>query len=134
MLILAATYAGGAFVLFNTAGFCLKLLSPNLALLASGGVGLVWERVVEQRERLRVRRTLERYVSRDVVKEVLDNPESYLNTLEGVSRRPITVLFSDVRGFTAHDRNRGCHAAGEAAQRVLHRDGAHRFRESRHAG
>jgi adenylate cyclase len=34
-----------------------------------------------------------------VVKELIDNPQSYLNTLEG-ERKRITILFSDVRGFT----------------------------------
>src|SRR4030095_10781822 len=33
------------------------------------------------------------------VKELVDNPESWLNALEG-QRKPITILFSDVRGFT----------------------------------
>jgi len=50
-------------------------------------------------DKRRVRRTLERYVSKDVVKEVLDNPASFFNSLSGV-RKPVTVLFSDIRGFT----------------------------------
>jgi adenylate cyclase len=55
--------------------------------------------VLDRLEKARMRRTFERYVSRDVVKELLDNPEGWLNTLGGV-RKKITVLFSDVRGFT----------------------------------
>jgi adenylate cyclase len=46
-----------------------------------------------------VRKTLERYVSRDVVKELLDNPQTYFNAVGGV-RRSIVILFSDVRNFT----------------------------------
>ena len=46
-----------------------------------------------------MRKTLERYVSRDVVKELLDNPQTYFNAVGGV-RRSVAILFSDVRNFT----------------------------------
>jgi adenylate cyclase len=46
-----------------------------------------------------VRRTLESYVSADVVREVLDNPASYLNALGG-TRAHVVVLMTDLRGFT----------------------------------
>ncbi len=99
LLVITGAYIGLAFVIYNSAGLCLSLLNPTLALLSSGFVGLVWERVHEQMEKTRVRQTLERYVSRDVVTEVLDNPQSFLHTAGG-ERRPLTILFSDVRGFT----------------------------------
>jgi adenylate cyclase len=76
------------------------LLSPLLVFAGSGTTSLVWEYVMERREKHRLRRTLNRYVSKDVVKELVDNPASFLNTLGG-RRRQITVLFSDVRGFTS---------------------------------
>ncbi len=50
-------------------------------------------------EKLRTRRTLERYVSKNLVKEILDNPDSYYHSMLG-SRKPVTVLFSDLVGFT----------------------------------
>jgi adenylate cyclase len=51
-------------------------------------------------EKLRPRRTLERYVSKNLVKEILDNPDSYYSSMLG-SRKPVTVLFSDLVGFTS---------------------------------
>ena len=45
------------------------------------------------------RRTLERYVAKNLVKEVLENPDSYYSSLRGV-RVPVTILFSDLIGFT----------------------------------
>jgi adenylate cyclase len=47
-----------------------------------------------------MRSMLERYVSRNVVREVLDNRDDFLTKLGG-TRQPVTVLFSDVRGFTS---------------------------------
>ncbi len=85
--------------LFNTTGFFPALLSPLLALGVSGITWSIWQQVLDVVEKARLRRTFERYVSRDVVKELVDNPQGWLNTLGG-QRKMITVLFSDVRGFT----------------------------------
>jgi adenylate cyclase len=54
----------------------------------------------ERRERFRLRQSLERYVSRDVVAEIIDNRASFLHSLGG-QRRDITTLFCDLQGFTA---------------------------------
>lgn len=88
-----------AYLAFNHLDACTAVLSPLLALNLSGGSCFVYEYVREQFEKARTRRTLERYVSKDVVHELLDNRESLLNSLNG-TRKPITVLFSDLRGFT----------------------------------
>ncbi len=100
-LVLAAALAlfGLALLLYN-AGYYLLILSPILALLSSAITFLVWEQVLERVERTRTRRTLERYVSRDVVAELLDNPATFFHALGGL-RRDVTVLFTDLRGFTA---------------------------------
>ncbi len=55
---------------------------------------------LERIEKMRTRRTLERYVSKNLVKEILDNPDSFYSSLRGV-RLPATILFSDIVGFTA---------------------------------
>src|SRR5260370_19495072 len=74
---------------------------PTLsAFLASGLLGLGFEYTLERLEKLRTRRTLERYVSKNLVKEILDNPGGYYNSMLG-SRKPVTVLFSDLVGFTS---------------------------------
>ncbi|MEP6667537.1 MAG: adenylate/guanylate cyclase domain-containing protein [Chthoniobacter sp.] len=86
-----------------------SLLSPLLALATSGIVWSAWEQVLDRAERQRFRRTLERYVSKDVVREVLDNRQSFLNSLGG-ERREITVLFSDVRSFTTLTESADPHA------------------------
>jgi adenylate cyclase len=104
LLVGVAGYVGLAFLLYNLRGFYPILLSPVLALSLSGAAWAGLERLLEVFERMRLRSTLEKYVSRDVVKEVLDNPASFLNTLGG-SRKKIAVLFSDVRSFTSLTEN-----------------------------
>ena len=69
------------------------------ALVLSGSFSLGFEYFLERLEKLRTRRTLERYVSKNLVKEILENPESYYSSLRGV-RVQVTILFSDLIGFT----------------------------------
>ena len=65
----------------------------------SGLFSLGYDFTLERLEKLRTRRTLERYVSKNLVKEILDNPDSFYSSLRGV-RIPATILFSDIVGFT----------------------------------
>src|SRR5260370_35973037 len=77
------------------------MVVPTLsAFLTSGLFGLGFEYTLERLETLRTRRTLERYVSKNLVKEILDNPGGFYNSMLG-SRKPVTVLFSDLVSFTA---------------------------------
>ena len=77
----------------------LALAPPLLAANGSGFVWLIIEQVIDRLERARTRRSLERYVSRDLVREILDNPASLLTALGGV-RKSVAILFSDLRDFT----------------------------------
>lgn len=94
-----AAYYGLSQMLYNSVALLPILLSPVLALATSGFTWAAWEQVLDRVERQRTRRALDRYVGSDVASEVLDNPDSYLNTLVG-KRKEIAVLFSDIRGFT----------------------------------
>jgi adenylate cyclase len=76
------------------------VVPPISAFLTSGLSGLGFEYLLERLEKLRTRRTLERYVSKNIVKEILDNPGGYYSSMLG-SRKPVTVLFSDLVGFTS---------------------------------
>jgi adenylate cyclase len=98
-LIMAGGMFLGAVFLFNRSDLVIPVFSPILALVGSSFTAVVWQQIIERLEKARLRRTFERYVSRDVVKELLDNPQTYLNSMVGV-RKQVSVLFSDVRGFT----------------------------------
>jgi adenylate cyclase len=79
-------------------------MPPTFGLLFGGSFGgvamLVSDLLTEGRERLRARRILERYVSPEVAREILDHRSTFLESLGGTSRE-VTILFSDLRGFTA---------------------------------
>lgn len=78
----------------------LPLLAPagSLVLLGSGlALDGYWR---EERERRRLRRTFERYVAPAVVAEILQDREAAEGILRGRTL-PVTVLFSDLKGFTA---------------------------------
>lgn len=99
-LLLTLTGVLVAMIAYNFADLYLPAVTPLLAMNASGGACFAYQFILERLEKSRMRRTLERYVGRDVVHEIIDNRASLFNSLEG-TRKPITVLFSDLRGFTA---------------------------------
>src|SRR5262249_6336677 len=98
-LLCVAYWHAGQF-LFNRANLVIPIASPLLVLTTSGLLVLAHDYFLAHFERAPLRKTFERYVSKDIVKELLDNPESYFNS-EGGVRRAVTILFSDVRNFTA---------------------------------
>jgi adenylate cyclase len=62
------------------------------------GAEFAWQYLVEGREKRRVKRLFSRYVSKDVFDQLMTDPS---RAALGGARREMTVLFSDVRGFTA---------------------------------
>lgn len=78
-------------------GQWVALVAPGLAGAVALFAGIAWRYVVEGREKRRVRHLFGRYVSRDVIEQLMADPGRA--TLGG-QRRDMTVLFSDIRGFT----------------------------------
>ena len=99
LVVIAGAYLGAARFFFDKTGLLLLTVPVLSALILSGLFSLGFEYALERLEKLRTRRTLERYVSKNLVKEILENPGGYYSTLRGV-RVPVTMLFSDLVGFT----------------------------------
>ena len=70
------------------------LAAGALALFAGAG----YQYAIEGREKRKVSRLFGRYVSKDVYAHLMANPDT---ARLGGNRREMTVLFSDIRGFTA---------------------------------
>jgi adenylate cyclase len=96
-LLTAAAVGAVGLGLFGR-GHWLSLVEPFIAVALAGVGGLAWQYIVEGREKRQVKQLFSRYVSKDVFDQVLQNPA--LAELGG-KRRTMSVLFSDVRGFTA---------------------------------
>jgi adenylate cyclase len=84
-------------VLFYARDLWLPMTAPLLAAIVSLGANSAYRYFNADRELSRTRRTLEAYVSPQLVRHVMDNLESI--RFDGQKRR-LTILFSDVRGFT----------------------------------
>lgn len=94
---LASLLVWQAFALFAR-GTWIPITIPALAIAFAFVGDLAWKYVVEGREKRIVKKLFSRYVSKDVYDQLVADPS--LAALGG-ARRTMTVLFSDVRGFTA---------------------------------
>jgi class 3 adenylate cyclase len=94
---LAVVYFVAVIVLFDSNRYVLNLSAP----LITGGLTLfsmvVYRVLTEEKEKRAIQRMFSNYVSKSVVDELIKDPKK----LElGGEDKEITVLFSDIRGFT----------------------------------
>jgi adenylate cyclase len=92
----AAAFAVASQWLFGR-GAWVPAAQPILGLALASVGGLAYRYFVEDREKRAVKQLFSRYLSRDVYEQVIANPA--LAALGG-TRRDMSVLFSDIRGFT----------------------------------
>jgi adenylate cyclase len=95
----AAFFAACQFA-FSKENLVLPMMPPLFCLIATGSFGIIFEYALEQIERRRYRNVLDRYVSKNVAKTILEDRRSFVEALKG-RKQPVTVLFSDIRGFTS---------------------------------
>ena len=93
---LVAGWTGASLFAFDR-GLWLVMAQPILAAAVALFAATAYRYFVEDAEKRKVSRLFGRYVSRDVYKQLMARPE--LATLGG-GRREMSVLFSDLRGFT----------------------------------
>lgn len=98
-VLLGAGYLFSVKLVHDHADTIVLAIPPVLAFAVAGLVSFVYDFTHETLEKLRIRRTLEAYVSKDVVREVLDHPETYFSKLGG-QRTNVAVVLTDLRGFT----------------------------------
>lgn len=84
-------------LLFSRAGLIVDVVYPAFTLVGTSLVVLAVGYFTEGREKRRIRTLFQHYLHADVIRELTDDP-SKLRL--GGERREVTVLFSDIRGFS----------------------------------
>lgn len=95
---LIVLYIAAAFWLFINAGIWLNIVYPFFVISMSYLVLTVYYYATEERERKRIKKAFTHYVSPVVIEEMLKDP-SRLKL--GGEEKVLTVLFSDLQGFTS---------------------------------
>jgi adenylate cyclase len=76
-------------------GWWLNFIVSSGTLVANVGFVAMYRALVEEKEKRRVRGAFQQYLSPEVIRRLLENPD-----LVKPRKTEITVMFSDVRGFT----------------------------------
>jgi adenylate cyclase len=84
-------------VMLFTEGTVVSLIHTNLAWLLSAGFLFTYRYTLARREIKEVKEVFGKYVSKEVLGLILENPNA---VILGGEEREVTVLFSDIRGFT----------------------------------
>lgn len=95
-VVLGALLAWTSVALFRD-GTWINLAQPGAVMALSLFAGTAYRYFVEDRQKRVVQKLFGRYVSRDVYQQLIEHPE---RAELGGNRRDMTVLFSDIRGFT----------------------------------
>ncbi len=90
-------------VLFNVMQLWLPIVAPLLGIVLSYFGNISQTLVAERRERRRTRKVFEQYVSESIVNSILASGKE---PKFGGEKLQLTVLFSDIRGFTTYCEKR----------------------------
>ena len=91
-----AVYNFLAFLSFDKF-FILDLFYPNLAVVIGAGISVIFQYVATRKEKKFIQDSFSRYLAPQVIDELIKDP-SKLKL--GGERKTVTILFSDIRGFT----------------------------------
>ncbi|MEW6007755.1 MAG: adenylate/guanylate cyclase domain-containing protein [bacterium] len=86
-----------AFIFFETKGLWLEMVPPSFSMGFTFLTVWLWRFQTEEKEKRKVRGMFSRYVSKDVVEQLVSNPDAFSI---GGKRVELSVLFSDICGFT----------------------------------
>lgn len=95
-VVIIGFWAGGC-ALYNRGGPIVPLALPSLGLMAAYGISSATLGYAAAKARRFVRKAFAHYVSPALVEQLTDRPE---RLVRGGERREITLIFTDVTGFT----------------------------------
>ncbi len=93
---LSILYYGDKFFFFNN-NILIRIMFPILFVTSTYVILTFYKYLTEERKKKELKGTFEKYVSPAIVNEILAHPE---NIQLGGRKEKISVMFSDVRGFT----------------------------------
>jgi len=97
-LFLLLAYLFLAFYCFSQKSICLTVVYPEAIVFFSYLSNTIYKYVSEEKEKKRIKSIFQRYVSSQVVDELLASPD---RIVLGGKRKEVTILFADVRDFTS---------------------------------
>ena len=95
--VLTLGYAVISYVLFDVNSVIIGMAGPIIQTGLTFTLLITYRVLTEQREKKYIRQTFSKFVSKSVVDELLKDPEK---VQLGGEKKVLTVLFSDIRGFT----------------------------------
>lgn len=102
-LLVLGYEAGAAPLLFRWQGLILNMVYPPLTVILAAICGYAYRYLAEFRQKTRVAGALGQYVNAEVAQNVLESETAHVQT--GGEKRPVTVIFTDIRGFTTISEN-----------------------------
>ncbi|WP_278279218.1 CHASE2 domain-containing protein [Syntrophomonas palmitatica] len=101
-LIAAAAALGGAYLAWH-AHWWLYGITPLIAVFLTYAGTTAYDFIQAEMEKRKTRAMFSRYVSPDVVDQLMQDPDS----IElGGKKQVVTIMFADIRGFTAYSENK----------------------------
>jgi len=91
-------FASAVYLAFSHYGMWLSFIVPAGTLVANYATITSFRMIFEEREKRKVRKTFESYLSPGVIALMERNPEKYLKP--GGESKELTVMFNDIRSFT----------------------------------
>jgi adenylate cyclase len=89
-------FIGGSFLLFALQGYVLALVVPGAMLFLGVILPTMGQAVSQELEKRRLRNLFSRFISDEIIEQMVSSRD-----LSALNRRAnITILFSDIRGFT----------------------------------
>ena len=98
MLATLALFGWFVYFMFADGGRWLSFVIPAATLAANYAAITSFRMIFEEREKRKIRKAFYQYVSPGVIKLIEKNPRKYFRP--GGEMKELTVMFSDIRGFT----------------------------------
>lgn len=95
--LVAAAVVGASWWAFDQKGMIFDYAFPLMTSLAVSGVLVIMGYLQEEIDRRRIRTAFGQYLSQDMVAQLTEDPDKLIL---GGETKDMTILFSDVRGFT----------------------------------